>query len=73
LALKRIVTAASTAATAGETLNRLDALRTFERCAVIQAAFGAATVASYLNLKHADWNSCCRRLSECERQTTLDS
>jgi hypothetical protein len=40
--------------------------------AVIKTAFGAATVASYLKLKHADWNSYCRHLSEWERQTTLD-
>jgi glutamine synthetase len=53
-------------------LNLLDALRALEQCAVIKTAFGAATVASYLKLKHADWNSYCRHLSEWERQTTLD-
>jgi glutamine synthetase type III len=53
-------------------LNLLDALRALEQCTVIKTAFGAATVASYLKLKDADWNSYCRHLSEWERQTTLD-
>jgi glutamine synthetase len=29
-------------------------------------------VASYLKLKHDDWNAYARHLTEWERQTTLD-
>jgi glutamine synthetase len=39
---------------------------------VLKNALGAATVASYLKLKHDDWNAYSRHLTEWERQTTLD-
>ena len=53
-------------------LNLLDALRNLEASGVLKAALGEATVASYLKLKHADWNEYARHLTEWERQTTLD-
>jgi glutamine synthetase type III len=53
-------------------LNLLDALRALEKSAVIKAAFGEETLAAYLNLKHDDWNSYSRHLTDWERQATLD-
>lgn len=53
-------------------LNLLDALRCLDRSEVLKAALGETTVASYLKLKHADWNDYARHLTEWERQTTLD-
>src|SRR5271165_5473227 len=53
-------------------LNLLDALRELEKSSVLKAALGDAVVASYLKLKHADWNNYCRHLTDWERQTTLD-
>jgi glutamate---methylamine ligase len=53
-------------------LNLLDALRALEKSSVINAAFGEATLASYLKLKHDDWNVYSRHLTDWERQTTLD-
>jgi glutamate---methylamine ligase len=53
-------------------LNLLDALRALEKSAVIKAAFGEATLAAYLKLKHDDWNTYSRHLTDWERQTTLD-
>jgi glutamine synthetase len=53
-------------------LNLLDALRALEKSSVLKTAFGEAVIASYLKLKHADWNSYCRHLTDWERQTTLD-
>ncbi len=53
-------------------LNLLDALRNFETCDMLKAAFGEATVASYAKLRHADWNDYARHLTDWERQTTLD-
>jgi glutamine synthetase len=53
-------------------LNLLDALRALEKSTVLENALGAATVASYLKLKHDDWNAYARHLTEWERQTTLD-
>jgi len=53
-------------------LNLLDALRALEKSTVLKNALGAATVASYLKLKHDDWNAYARHLTEWERQTTLD-
>jgi glutamine synthetase len=53
-------------------LNLLDALRALEKSAVMKAAFGEETIASYLKLKHDDWNAYSRHLTEWERQTTLD-
>jgi glutamine synthetase len=53
-------------------LNLLDALRALEKSTVIRPAFGEATLASYLKLKHDDWNTYSRHLTDWERQTTLD-
>jgi glutamine synthetase len=39
---------------------------------VLKAALGESVTASYLKLKHADWNNYCRHLTDWERQTTLD-
>jgi glutamate---methylamine ligase len=53
-------------------LNLLDALRALEKSSVLKAALGEAVTASYLKLKHTDWNNYCRHLTDWERQTTLD-
>jgi len=52
-------------------LNLLDALRALETSAVMKAGLGRR-FASYLKLKHDDWNAYSRHLTEWERQTTLD-
>ncbi len=53
-------------------LNLLDALRALETSAVMKAGLGETVIASYLKLKHDDWNSYSRHLTEWERRTTLD-
>jgi glutamine synthetase len=53
-------------------LNLLDALRTLEQSSVLEAGLGKAFLASYLKLKHDDWNGYSRALTEWERHTTLD-
>ena len=53
-------------------LNLLDALRALEKSAVLKKELGESFVASYLSLKHSDWNQYCRHLTDWERQTTLD-
>jgi glutamate---methylamine ligase len=53
-------------------LNLLDALRALERSTVLNEALGVDVIASYLKLKHEEWNAYSRHLSEWERQTTLD-
>jgi len=53
-------------------LNLLDALRALEKSTVLKNALGGQTVASYLKLKHDDWNAYARHLTDWERQTTLD-
>ncbi|MGB6538488.1 MAG: type III glutamate--ammonia ligase [Xanthobacteraceae bacterium] len=53
-------------------LNLLDALRALETSSVFKSALGEAVIASYLKLKHADWNNYSLHLTEWERQTTLD-
>jgi glutamate---methylamine ligase len=53
-------------------LNLLDALRAFEKADVLQAGLGEDLCRSYLKLKHDDWNSYSRHLTDWERQTTLD-
>jgi glutamine synthetase type III len=53
-------------------LNLLDALRNLERSTVFKEGLGASFIASYLKLRHADWNDYARHLTEWERQTTLD-
>jgi glutamate---methylamine ligase len=53
-------------------LNLLDAIRAFEKSAVLKEAFGADFVASYAKLKHAEWQDYMRHLSDWERERTLD-
>jgi glutamine synthetase type III len=53
-------------------LNLLDALRTLEGSAVLKSALGEASIATYLQLKHADWNAYASHLTAWERDTTLD-
>ncbi|MGO9700049.1 MAG: type III glutamate--ammonia ligase [Xanthobacteraceae bacterium] len=53
-------------------LNLLDALRALEKSAVLKKALGEDFTASYLKLKHADWDNYSRHLTDWERQTTLD-
>jgi glutamine synthetase len=53
-------------------LNLLDALRSLEKSSVLKTALGEDFTASYLKLKHADWDNYCRHLTEWERQATLD-
>ena len=53
-------------------LNLLDALRSLEKSEVLKSALGEDVVTSYLKLKHDDWNSYARHLTEWERQSTLD-
>jgi glutamine synthetase type III len=53
-------------------LNLLDALRALEKSTVLNEAFGEGVIASYLKLKHDEWNAYSRHLTEWERQSTLD-
>jgi glutamine synthetase type III len=53
-------------------LNLLDALRALEDSVVLKTGLGEDVVASYLKLKHDDWNAYSRHLTEWERETTLD-
>jgi glutamate---methylamine ligase len=53
-------------------LNLLDALRMLEKSSVLEAGLGKQFLASYLKLKHDDWNGYSRALTEWERHTTLD-
>jgi len=53
-------------------LNLLDALRAFEKDKVLTAAMGAEFSASYLKLRHNDWQDYARHLTDWERDNTLD-
>lgn len=53
-------------------LNLLDALRALNKSDVLKSAFGEGPLASYLKLKHEDWNAYSRHLTDWERQNTLD-
>ncbi len=53
-------------------LNLLDSLRSFEKDAGLQAALGAPFSSAYLKLRHADWHSYARHLTQWELDTTLD-
>jgi len=52
-------------------LNMLDALRAFEENSILRERLGAF-VSSFLKLKHDEWNSYCRHLTQWERDVTLD-
>jgi glutamate---methylamine ligase len=53
-------------------LNLLDALRSLEGSQILRSGLGEDVVASYLKLKHDDWNAYSRHLTDWERQTSLD-
>jgi glutamine synthetase len=53
-------------------LNLLDALRAFEASSVLRAGLGEGFASAYAKLKHDEWNSYARHLTEWERQATLD-
>jgi len=53
-------------------LNLLDALRAFEKSAMLRTALGAEFVAAYCKLKTEEWNDYSRHLTEWERSATLD-
>ena len=53
-------------------LNLLDALRAFEKDRGLRAALGEPFSASYLKLKHQEWNAYAQHFTEWERQNTLD-
>ena len=53
-------------------MNLLDAIRAFEGCAPLRAAFGDPFVVSYTKLKYQQWDSYMRHLSVWERDNTLD-
>jgi glutamine synthetase len=52
-------------------LNLLDALRALEASNILRSALGGL-VPAYLKLKHEEWNSFARQLTDWERSTTLD-
>jgi glutamine synthetase len=52
-------------------LNMLDALRALDESSPMKEFLGDF-VPSYLKLKHEEWNSYCRHLTQWERDTTLD-
>jgi glutamine synthetase len=39
---------------------------------MLAAALGKDVIASYLKLRHDEWNAYSRHLTDWERQTTLD-
>ena len=53
-------------------LNLLDALREFEKDEELKEALGIEFSASYLKLKHDEWNAYANHFSEWERANTLD-
>ncbi len=52
-------------------LNLLDALRALEGNKILGEGLGDF-VPSFLKLKHDEWNSYCRHLTQWERDATLD-
>tara|TARA_R110000868_G_scaffold98355_3_gene270600 strand:+ start:5378 stop:6685 length:1308 start_codon:yes stop_codon:yes gene_type:complete len=53
-------------------LNLLDALRALENDKSLGDALGTETVSAFAKLKHDEWNSFCRHLTDWERDHTLD-
>lgn len=53
-------------------LNLLDALRTYEQDAELQALLGQEFSTAYLKLKHDEWSRHCSQLTAWEHETTLD-
>ena len=50
----------------------LDAIRAFDRNAVLKSALGAEFSAAYVKLKMQEWDAYSRHLSDWERETSLD-
>src|SRR5262249_16056048 len=53
-------------------LNLLDALRALDQSSVLKAAFGEDVVASYINIRTAEWNEYAAQRTNWERQATVD-
>jgi len=53
-------------------LNLLDALRALDKSSILKASFGGEVVASYNELRLAEWNEYAWQLTDWERQKTLD-
>jgi glutamine synthetase type III len=53
-------------------LNLLDAVRLFDKSAVMRAGFGDELVSAYVKLKLQDWRNYATTLTQWERDTTLD-
>jgi len=53
-------------------LNLLDALRNLEKDKALRAALGDELVGSYVKLKMQEWDDYCSRISDWERDNTLD-
>ena len=53
-------------------LNLLDAIRLLDRSRAVRARLGDELVSAYVKLKHDEWNSYTRTLSQWERDNTLD-
>jgi glutamine synthetase type III len=53
-------------------LNLLDALRALENDKSLGEALGTETVSAFTKLKHDEWNSFCRHLTDWEHDHTLD-
>jgi glutamine synthetase type III len=53
-------------------LNLLDALRAFDKDTSLKAALGEEFSASYMKLKHQEWNAYAAHLTQWERDNTLD-
>ncbi len=53
-------------------LNLLDALREFDKDKSLKATLGEEFSASYLKLKHQEWNAYTAHLTQWERDNTLD-
>ena len=53
-------------------LNLLDAIRAFESNAPLRNALGAPFATAYAKLKHQEWDSYTRHLTQWERDATLD-
>ncbi len=53
-------------------LNLLDAIRLFDKSAVLRAAFGGELVDSYVKLKLDEWRRYATTLTDWERENTLD-
>ena len=50
----------------------LDAVRAFDRNAVLKEALGAEFSSAYVKLKMQEWDAYSRHLSDWERETSLD-